>query len=417
MDLVAVYEHNGIEVALAEKEVCCGMPKLELGDLDAVVRAKEINIPVLAAWVDKGWDIVTPIPSCTLMFKQELPLMFPDDEGVKKVQSAMFDPFEYLMLRHKDGKLKTEFAQPLGKVSYQVPCHLRVQNIGLKTRDVLQLVPDTTVEAIERCSGHDGTYAVKKEFHDISKKIARPVVNKVKKERRRPFRQRLPDGGRPDCAGPRRILRRPPHEPAQESLRNMNAMQKLTRDDLYSLEQYSEIRDEFRNQVLAHKRNRRVELGTNAALYFEDRLTMQYQVQEMLRIERIFEAAGINDELEAYNPLIPDGSNWKATFMVEFPDVEERRAMLNRLVGIEDKVYVQVEGFDRVYAIADEDLERSDEKKTSAVHFLRFELSAEEVDALKSGASLAAGIDHENYQVEIAPLPENIRQSLLGDLE
>lgn len=197
----------------------------------------------------------------------------------------------------------------------------------------------------------------------------------------------------------------------------MNAMQKLTRDDLYSLEQYSDIRDEFRNQVLAHKRNRRVELGTNAALYFEDRLTMQYQVQEMLRIERIFEAAGINDELEAYNPLIPDGSNWKATFMVEFPDVEERRAMLNRLIGIEDKVYVQVEKFDRVFAIADEDLERSDKQKTSAVHFMRFELSAEEVDALKSGASLAAGIDHENYRVEISPLAENIRQSLIGDLE
>ena len=196
----------------------------------------------------------------------------------------------------------------------------------------------------------------------------------------------------------------------------MNAMQKLTRDDLYSLEQYAEIRDEFRNQVLSHKRNRRVELGTNAALYFEDRLTMQYQVQEMLRIERIFEAAGINDELEAYNPLIPDGSNWKATFMVEFPEVEERRAMLTRLIGIENKVYVQVEGSDRVYAIADEDLERSDEHKTSAVHFMRFELSADEVDALKSGASLAAGIDHENYQVEISPLPENIRQSLIGDL-
>ena len=193
-------------------------------------------------------------------------------------------------------------------------------------------------------------------------------------------------------------------------------MQKLTRDDLYSLEQYSEIRDEFRNQVMSHKRNRRVELGTNAALYFEDRLTMQYQVQEMLRIERIFEAAGINDELEAYNPLIPDGSNWKATFMVEFSEVEERRAMLKRLIGVENKVYVQVDGFDRVYAIADEDLERSDEHKTSAVHFMRFELSAEQVDALRSGAALAAGIDHENYQVEIAPLPENVRQSLIGDL-
>ncbi len=197
----------------------------------------------------------------------------------------------------------------------------------------------------------------------------------------------------------------------------MNAMQKLTRDDLYSLEQYSDLRSEFRNKVLSHKRNRRVELGTNAALYFEDRLTMQYQVQEMLRIERIFEAAGINDELEAYNPLIPDGSNWKATFMVEFPDVEERRAMLTQLIGIEDKVYVLVEGSDRVYAIADEDLQRSDGKKTSAVHFMRFELSAEQVEALKSGASLAAGIDHDNYQVEISPLPENVRQSLIGDLD
>ncbi|MDX2413100.1 MAG: heterodisulfide reductase-related iron-sulfur binding cluster [Woeseiaceae bacterium] len=180
-DLVTVFEHNGIPVALAEKEVCCGMPKLELGDLEAVARAKDINIPILAAMVDEGWDIVTPIPSCTLMFKQELPLMFPNDADVLKVRDAMFDPFEYLMLRYKDGKLKTEFKNSLGKVSYQVPCHLRVQNIGLKTRDLLQLVPDTQVDAIERCSGHDGTYAVKKEFHDISRKIARPVVNKVKK--------------------------------------------------------------------------------------------------------------------------------------------------------------------------------------------------------------------------------------------
>ncbi len=180
-DLVAVFEHNGIPMALAEKETCCGMPKLELGDLEAVAKAKDINIPILAAMVDDGWDIVTPIPSCTLMFKQELPLMFPDDSQVAKVRDAMYDPFEYLMLRHKDGELKTEFKSSLGKVSYQVPCHLRVQNIGLKTRDVLCLVPDTKVEVIERCSGHDGTYGVKKEFYEISKKIARPVVNKLKR--------------------------------------------------------------------------------------------------------------------------------------------------------------------------------------------------------------------------------------------
>ena len=192
-------------------------------------------------------------------------------------------------------------------------------------------------------------------------------------------------------------------------------MDKLSRDDLYSLEQYAEMRPAFREKVLAHKKNRRLDLGTNAALYFEDRLTMQYQVQEMLRIEKIFEADGINEELDAYNPLIPDGSNWKATFMVEFPDVEERKAMLAQLVGVEDRVYVQVADFDRVYPIADEDLERDTEEKTSAVHFLRFEFPQEQVAALKGGASLIAGIDHDNYRVEISPVPDNIRGSLIKD--
>jgi hypothetical protein len=194
-------------------------------------------------------------------------------------------------------------------------------------------------------------------------------------------------------------------------------MQKLTRDDLYSLEQYAEARPSFREEVLLHKRNRRLDLGTNAALYFEDFLTMKYQVQEMLRIERIFEADGINEELAAYNPLIPDGSNWKATFMVEFPEVEERREMLARLRGVEDRVYVHVADFDRVFAIADEDLERSDDEKTSAVHFLRFELPPEQVATLKAGASLVAGIDHENYRVEVSPVADNIRQALIADFD
>ena len=180
-DLLAVFRHNDIPVRLTEKEQCCGMPKLELGDLEAVARAKEANIPVLAKLVDEGWDIVAPIPSCVLMFKQELPLMFPDDPEVRKVKEAIFDPFEYLMLRHEAGKLKTDFKQPLGKIAYHVACHLRVQNIGMKTRDLLQLVPDTEVEAIERCSGHDGTYAVKSEFHEISMKIGKPVVSRVEK--------------------------------------------------------------------------------------------------------------------------------------------------------------------------------------------------------------------------------------------
>ena len=194
-------------------------------------------------------------------------------------------------------------------------------------------------------------------------------------------------------------------------------MQKLTRDDLLSLEQYAEERPAFRDRVMAHKKNRRLDLGTNAALYFEDRLTMQYQVQEMLRIERIFEADAINEELEAYNPLIPDGSNWKATFMIEFPEAVERQQMLEQLVGIEDRVYVQVADFDRVYAISDEDMERADDHKTSAVHFMRFEFPPEQSAALRSGSSLIAGIDHENYTVEISPVADNIRESLVIDLD
>jgi Fe-S oxidoreductase len=179
-DLLRIFQHNGVPVALTGREQCCGMPKMELGDLDAVERAKDVNIPELARLVDAGHDLTAPIPSCVLMFKQELPLLFPDDPLVQKVGRAFYDPFEYLMLRHKAGKLRTDFRNRLGKISYHVPCHQRVQKIGLKTRDVLQLVPETTFEIIERCSGHDGTYAVKVEYHDISMKICRPVVDKVK---------------------------------------------------------------------------------------------------------------------------------------------------------------------------------------------------------------------------------------------
>ncbi|HTT43446.1 MAG TPA: heterodisulfide reductase-related iron-sulfur binding cluster [Steroidobacteraceae bacterium] len=178
-DLVAVFEHNGIEVTLVPQERCCGMPRLELGDLQAVARLKEANIPQLLGAIEAGYDLVAPIPSCVLMFKQELPLMYPEDAAVKKVAAHMFDPFEYLMARHTAGLLRTDFKGQLGKVSYHVPCHLRVQNLGLKTRDVLRLVPGTTVEPIERCSGHDGTYGVKQEYRAASAKIGRPVAQRV----------------------------------------------------------------------------------------------------------------------------------------------------------------------------------------------------------------------------------------------
>ncbi|WMP16001.1 DUF3501 family protein [Thiothrix lacustris] len=192
-------------------------------------------------------------------------------------------------------------------------------------------------------------------------------------------------------------------------------MDKLTRADLMSLEQYSMERKAFREKVMAHKANRKIHIGSNATLYFEDRLTMLYQVQEMLRIEKIFESAGINEELEAYNPLIPDGSNWKATFMVEFSDVEERKVQLGRLIGIERKTWVQVAGFDKVYPIANEDLTRETEEKTSAVHFLRFELTPVMVASVREGAAIAMGIEHPNYNHTVT-LSEASRASLAADL-
>ena len=191
---------------------------------------------------------------------------------------------------------------------------------------------------------------------------------------------------------------------------------KLSRADLMSLEQYSNTRKEFRNKVLEHKRARIVRIGPNASWCFEDRLTIQYQVQEMLRVERIFEADGIQDELDAYNPLVPDGSNWKATFLIEYPDVEERRVKLAMLKGVEDRCWVQVDGFDQVFAIADEDLERENDEKTSAVHFVRFELTPQMSASVKFGAAVAVGIDHPNYRHEVRPLPESIRDSLARDL-
>ena len=179
-DLAAIYRHNGLPVTLADDSRCCGMPKLELGDLESVEKLKQHNLPALAAYVDQGYDIVAPVPSCVLMFKQELRLMFPDDADVQKVAARIYDPFEYLIARHKDGLLQTDFKQSLGKVAYHPPCHLRVQNIGLKTREVFQLVPDTEVVAIERCAGHDGTYGVKVETHPLSMKIGTPVFNRVR---------------------------------------------------------------------------------------------------------------------------------------------------------------------------------------------------------------------------------------------
>ena len=193
-------------------------------------------------------------------------------------------------------------------------------------------------------------------------------------------------------------------------------MPHITRDSLMTLEAYARARPQFRARVMAHKKNRMLQLGGHLTLIFEDELTVRYQVQEMLRAERTFEESGIQDELDAYNPLIPDGANWKATLMIEYPDVDERRRMLARLIGIEERIWVQVEGQARVYAIADEDLERDNAEKTSAVHFLRFELDPAMVQALKRGAALAVGVDHPAYSAAVGAVDSAVRSSLVNDL-
>jgi hypothetical protein len=194
-------------------------------------------------------------------------------------------------------------------------------------------------------------------------------------------------------------------------------MPQITRDSLMSLEYYARARDEFRARVIAHKKDRMLNVGEHVTLIFEDELTIRYQIQEMLRAERIFEVDGIQDELDAYNPLIPDGSNWKATMMIEYPDVEERQRMLARLIGIEDRVWIQVDSHARVHAVADEDLERENAEKTSAVHFLRFEMERAMIQSLKKGARLALGIDHPQYRVTMDELPAAVAASLASDLK
>ena len=197
----------------------------------------------------------------------------------------------------------------------------------------------------------------------------------------------------------------------------MNSMNKLSRADLYTLEEYSEIRDDFRSRVMAHKKNRRLDLGDNLVLFFEDRLVMQYQVQEMLKAEKIFDAEGIQEELDAYNPLIPDGTNWKATMMIQYADVTERQQMLQKLVGIENMIWLRIGDMDKVYPVADEDLDRSTEDKTSAVHFLRFELAPAMIAEIHKGAALSAGVEHPDYSVTVNAVADNVVKSLAGDLQ
>lgn len=436
-DLLKILAHNEIPTCLVEKEACCGMPKLELGDLDTVEKLKNKNIPPLLKLAREGYAILSAVPSCTLMYKQELPLLFPEDETVQAVAAAMFDPFEYLALRNQDKLLKTDFKKPLGTVAYHIPCHQRVQNIGKKTRDILQLIPETTINTVERCSGHDGTWGVKSEHFADSMKIGRPVFKQMAASD--------PDYISSDCAiagrhieqgigkskaqklHPLTLLRMAYDAdstpqladdltPVTRSTPTEKYMTKITRDDLLTLEAYAKIRNDFRVQVMAHKKTRKIPLGKNITLIFEDALTIRYQIQEMLYVERIFQEDEILHELETYTPLIPDGHNWKATMLIEYPDPAVRAAKLADLIGIEDKVWIRIAEHTPVYAIADEDLERENSEKTSAVHFLRFELTSEMIQSLHRGAALSMGVDHPAYQASIDKLDNDIRASLLKDL-
>ena len=432
-DLLAILQHNEIPTCLVEKEACCGMPKLELGDLDAVEKLKNENIPYLAKLAKEGYAILTAVPSCTLMYKQELPLMFPDDEEVSMVAKAMFDPFEYLILRNQDKLLRTDFKQSLGNVSYHIPCHQRVQNIGRKTKDMLELVPGTQVNVVERCSGHDGTWGVKSEYFADSMKIGKYAFKQMAEP--------TPDYISSDCAIAARHLqqgmgesnaqklhpltlirmaygdmKKSQNKATTDLIQNTQPMTKITRDSLISLENYSKQRQEFRAKVMAHKKNRKISLGEHITLLFEDELTIRYQIQEMLRVEKIFDEDGIYQELDTYNPLIPDGNNWKVTMMIEYTDSIERAKKLMTLLGVEKKITININGHNPVYAIADEDLERETEEKTSAVHFLKFELTQEMIRALKQGADFSVHVEHPAYQASVNDVDAAVRESLLNDL-
>ncbi len=432
-DLLKILEHNEIPTCLVEKELCCGMPKLELGDLDAVEKLKKQNIPPLSKLAKEGYAILTAVPSCTLMYKQELPLLFPEDMDVIAVAKAMFDPFEYLILRNQDNLLKTDFKHQLGNISYHIPCHQRVQNIGKKTKDVLQLVPGTQINTVERCSGHDGTWGVKSEHFADSMKIGKPVFKQMAATKpnyissdcaiaARHIQQGM-KGSNAQKQHPLTLLRiaygdtrQQPNKVSAVSTAQLNFMSKITRDSLMSLEDYNKARPEFRTKIMTHKNNRKISLGNNITLMFEDELTIRYQIQEMVRVEKIFDEEGINQELDAYNPLVPDGSNWKATMMIEYPDPVQRAEKLATMIGIEKKVSVKVADFPPVYAIADEDLERETEEKTSSVHFLRFQLTPEMIQALKQNAHLNISVDHPAYQALVDSVTPTVRQSLVNDL-
>lgn len=368
--------------------------------------------------------------------------MFPDDDAVQAVAAAMFDPFEYLVLRNQDNLLKTDFKQPLGNVAYHIPCHQRVQNVGKKTRDILQLIPDTTINTVERCSGHDGTWGIKSEHFADSMKIGRPVFKQMAASN--------PDYISSDCAIAARHIeqgigeskaqklhpltllrmaygtdvdgdRNPASASGQLACATISSGEKhmttpLTRESLLTLEAYAKIRKDFRAQVMAHKKTRKVLLGENVTLIFEDALTIRYQVQEMLHVERIFEEEEIAHELQTYAPLIPDGHNWKATMMIEYPDPAERAEKLAAFVGIEDKVWIRIAAHPPVFAIADEDLERENSKKTSSVHFLRFELTPDMIQAFHQGAALSMGVDHPAYHATVDQVAADVRASLLSDL-
>ena len=352
-DLLKILEHNAGSVrarrersVLRHAEARARRPRERRG-------AEGRNIPVLAPLAREGYAILTPVPSCTLMFKQELPLLFPEDADVLAVRDAMFDPFEYFVARERDGLLDRTFTRALGKVSYHIPCHARVQNIGQKTREVLEWVPGTTVNTVERCAGHDGTWGVKREFFADSMKIGRPVFRRMAEcepdyvSSDCPIAGRRIEQGIEQGGSDRQRAQGASADAAAHRLRNRltrvrTTMPRVTRDSLMTLEAYAKERAEFRARVLAHKSARTVHLGEHVTLLFEDELTIRYQIQEMLRIEKMFEEAGIQDELDAYNPLDPGRQQPQGDDADRVRGRRRAPQALARLKGIEDRVWVRV---------------------------------------------------------------------------
>ncbi len=422
---VEVLERNGVLVAVPEQK-CCGMPFLDCGDMDGMRANLRYNVARLLPLVRQGYDIVTPGPSCSLMLKLEYPGFVPSDE-TREVAAATYDICEYLVKRKAQGKLATDFVRPLGTIAYHHACHLRAQRMGPKAVQLLRLVPGTTVQMVEACSGHDGTWGMKTEFFQLSLKqgdrlfrgMTKPDADYAASDC--PLAaQQIRQGTDLEAVHPILLLHHAyglgpglaARRRAPDAASRGPTMQKLTLADITPPDRYEPRRAAFRAMIMEHKRPRRASVGDRVTFVFEDRQTVRFQIQEMCRIERITEPAKIAEEVAVYNDLVPAAGELVATMFIEVADQAQIAPVLNELVGLRDAVRLEAGG-ERIPAESIPGHGAGD--RLAAVEYIRFRLTPAAVAALRSGAEAALVTAHPRYTHRMV-LPAATRHALLEDL-